>query len=85
MMPIRELTPHVNNFISSIMNFVNSNEFIQLNSTSDEHSVFSYVSQLLTGELLGYKPIEPEFVLKTNKPKRPIFITKVIKKKLTVL
>lgn len=81
---IPEITPFVNNLISSIDNFVNNNEIIPLNRSCDELSVFPLVSKLLTGELFGYEPIDSQFVLKTNAPKKPIFITKVIQRKINI-
>lgn len=81
-MPIRDIAPRINNLISSINNFVNNNEFIRFNSKCEELTVFPYVSKLLTGELIGLKPINPEFVLKTNALRRPIFITRIIRQKV---
>lgn len=82
-MAISEITPQLIDLISPIDDFISHNEIIPLNRPiSEDLSVFPILSKLLTGELLGHEPMNPDHILITNAPKKPVFITKKKKRKV---
>ena len=83
LLAISEISPKLIDLISSIDDFISHNEIIPMNqSISEELSVFPILSKLLTGELLGHEPMNPEQILITNAPRKPVFITKKSKRKI---
>ncbi|CAD6242415.1 GSCOCG00009490001-RA-CDS [Cotesia congregata] len=59
-----------------IEEFSLSNNLLSCNYSDNNSEVFKFLYQFLTGELLGWEPVNPEFILKENAPKKPVFITK---------
>ncbi|KAK0095424.1 hypothetical protein PV326_008413 [Microctonus aethiopoides] len=47
-----------------------------LSLKNDNSQVFTILSSLLSGEILGWEPVNPDIILKQNAPKKPVFITK---------
>lgn len=59
-----------------IEEFSLTNNLLSYNYSDNDSKVFKFLYQLLTGELLGWEPVNPEFILKENAPKKPVFITR---------
>ncbi|KAG8041229.1 hypothetical protein G9C98_002217 [Cotesia typhae] len=59
-----------------IEEFSLTNNLLSYNYSDNDSKVFQFLYQLLTGELLGWEPVNPEFILKENAPKKPVFITR---------
>ncbi|XP_011313264.1 uncharacterized protein [Fopius arisanus] len=76
------VTPKVTAFLqgldTTVEAFSKSNDLLP--PKEQQLEVFSKVSSLLTEELLGWKPDDPDAILKDSNPKRPVFITKNTKR-----
>lgn len=79
---ISNITPHLIKLESAIDKYVTNVELLPTKkSFLPDLSIFSLVAKLLTGELLGYESIDPNYVLIENMPKKPVFIIKNVKRK----
>lgn len=66
---------------SAVDKYVTTIELLPTSSPAYDLSAFSLVAKLLSGELLGYEPINPSYVLMENMPRKPVFIIKNVKRK----
>ncbi|XP_034937328.1 uncharacterized protein [Chelonus insularis] len=71
---VSKLIKHLEELDSIINQFANNINL--LSSNGNECKAFLYVSQLLTGELLGWDTIDPKIVLNENALRKPVFITR---------
>ncbi|KAK1125275.1 hypothetical protein K0M31_005649 [Melipona bicolor] len=79
---ISNITPHLIKLESAIDKYVTNVEVLSTkNLFVPDLSIFSLVAKLLTGDLLGYESIDPNYILMENMPKKPVFIIKNIKRK----
>ncbi|XP_006558641.1 uncharacterized protein LOC102680338 [Apis dorsata] len=79
---ISNITPHLIKLESAIDKYVTNVELLPTKkSFLPDLNIFSLVAKLLTGELLGYESIDPNYVLIENMPKKPVFIIKNVKRK----
>ncbi|XP_020707950.1 uncharacterized protein LOC105685845 [Athalia rosae] len=82
---ICKMTPYLLELESAVDTYVNSNELLPVSQRiSSNLSVFSVLARLLTGELLGNEPVNPNHVLISNAPRKPVFITKNVKRKMDI-
>lgn len=62
---------------SIIDHFSISYNLLTKNNYNDNSKVFNdFLFKLLTGEIFGWEPVNPDVILKENLPKKPVFITK---------
>ncbi|XP_015434295.1 PREDICTED: uncharacterized protein LOC107190078 [Dufourea novaeangliae] len=81
---ISNIIPHIRKLDSMVDKYVSNVELLSIKkSFLSDLSTFSILVKLLTGELLGYEPIDPNHILIENVPKKPVFIIKNIKRKGT--
>lgn len=79
---ITNITPYLIKLKSTIDKYVTNVELLPTKkSFISDLNIFSFVTKLLTGELLGHEYIDPNYVLMENVPKKPVFIIKNIKRK----
>ncbi|XP_031846295.1 uncharacterized protein LOC116432923 [Nomia melanderi] len=79
---ISNIIPHITKLGLMVDKYVSSVELLPIKkSFLSDLSTFSIVVKLLTGELLGYEPIDPHHILMENIPKKPVFIIKNVKRK----
>ncbi|XP_078033995.1 uncharacterized protein LOC144468420 [Augochlora pura] len=80
---ISNIIPHITKLESVVDNYVSNIELLPMQkSFLSDLSTFSFVVKLLTGELLGYEPLDPNHILTENVPKKPVLIIKNIKRKI---
>ncbi|XP_076169976.1 uncharacterized protein LOC143148020 [Ptiloglossa arizonensis] len=81
---ISNITPHIIKLETTVDKYVSNVELLPAKkSFLCDLSIFSLVAKLLTGELLGHESIDPNYILTENMPKKPVFIIKNIKRKIT--
>ncbi|XP_054013357.1 uncharacterized protein LOC128895101 [Hylaeus anthracinus] len=81
---VSNITPHIIKLESIVDRYVSNVELLPTKkSFLYDLSIFSLVSKLLTGELLGHEFIDPNHILTENMPKKPVFIIKNVKRKAT--
>ncbi|XP_012144009.1 uncharacterized protein LOC105662889 [Megachile rotundata] len=79
---ITNITPYLIKLESTIDKYVTNVELLPTKkSFISDLNIFSFVTKLLTGELLGHEYVDPNYVLMENVPKKPVFIIKNIKRK----
>ncbi|XP_057331547.1 uncharacterized protein LOC130671586 [Microplitis mediator] len=62
---------------SIIDHFSISYNLLTKNNYNEDSKVFNdFLFKLLTGEIFGWEPVNPDVILKENIPKKPVFITK---------
>lgn len=76
------ITPYLTKLEFMVDKYVSSVELLPAKrSFLSDLSIFTLVTKLLTGELLGHEYIDPNYILTENAPKKPVFIIKNIKRK----
>ncbi|XP_015189506.1 PREDICTED: uncharacterized protein LOC107073391 [Polistes dominula] len=80
-----KMVPYILKLESTIDKFVSSTALLPKSPLiSSDLNAFSFVSKLLTGELMGNETINPHYVLAENITKKPVFIIKSNKRKVDV-
>ncbi|KAI4480495.1 hypothetical protein M0804_010048 [Polistes exclamans] len=80
-----KMVPYILKLESTIDKFVSSTALLPKSQLiSSDLNAFSFVSKLLTGELMGNEIINPYYVLAENITKKPVFIIKSNKRKVNV-
>lgn len=73
-----KLSSHLEELDAMIESFAARTNLLPSNDgeNDDFKLVFSSVSNLLSGEIFGWLPVNPKIIIKNNSTKKPIFITK---------
>ncbi|KAI4501238.1 hypothetical protein M0802_003611 [Mischocyttarus mexicanus] len=80
-----KMVPYILKLESTIDKFVSNTALLPKSQLiSSDLNAFSFVSKLLTGELMGNEIINPCYILAENITKKPVFIIKSNKRKLDV-